>query len=64
MGLQHNAQYRTSWGIVNLDDVEHRYRVYPTSLFNNRLDDFIVTVPAFKHDPASVRGTSTSGPTA
>jgi hypothetical protein len=47
VGLQHNAQYRTSWGIVNLDEVEHRYRVYPTSLFNNRQDDFFVTVPAF-----------------
>jgi len=47
MGLQHNAQYRSSWGIVNLDEVEHHYRVYPTSLAHIGPDDIEVTIPPF-----------------
>lgn len=47
LGLQHNAQYRTSWGIVNLDDVPHQFRVFPTSLANNTSPDLTITVPAF-----------------
>jgi hypothetical protein len=47
IGLQHNAQYRTSWGIVNLDTVEHHYRIFPTSLANNGQDYIRVTIPAF-----------------
>ena len=46
-GLQHNAQYRTSWGIVNLDSEPHTFRVFPTSIANNREDDFEVTIPGY-----------------
>jgi hypothetical protein len=45
-GLQHNSQYRTSWGIVNLDTEPHRFSVFATSLLNNGQDDLDVTIPA------------------
>lgn len=47
IGLQHNAQYRTSWGIVNLDEIPHTYRVYATSNPVPGPTDEHVTIPAF-----------------
>jgi hypothetical protein len=47
IGLQHNAQYRTSWGIVNLDSVPHTYNVFATSLAHNTESDLRITIPAY-----------------
>ena len=61
-GLQHNPQYRTSWGIVNLDDEPHTYSVFPTSLLNNRQDSFRVTIPALSMQQQGLPGELDFGP--
>lgn len=61
-GLQHNPQYRTSWGIVNLDDEPHRFTVFPTSLLNNRQDNIEVTVNAYSMKQAGLSRDLDFGP--
>jgi hypothetical protein len=46
LGLRQDADYRTNWGIVNVDDVAHAFKV--TFLGeNNQSQSVNVTVPAF-----------------
>ena len=61
-GLQHNPNYRSSWGIVNLDSDPHTFRVYPTSLLENGNNDFQVTIPAFSMQQQAVNPALNFGP--
>jgi len=54
MGLQQNAQYRTNWGIVNLDDTVHRFRVFATSESHPGATDTTVEVGPFSMKQESV----------